>query len=130
MNAVVKKQRPKHLDLPKIKLPLPGVVSILHRVTGVVLFLFVIPLALRILQDSFNSSADFNYWVAAGSHPLAKLFLTGFIWAYLHHFFAGLRYLLLDLHVGIDLKAARRSSVLVLAASIGLTLLIGLKLWF
>ena len=55
--------------------------------------------------------------------------LLGFAWAYLHHFCAGIRYLLLDLHRGVDLPAARRSSVIVLVVSLALTLIVGVRLW-
>ena len=63
------------------------------------------------------------------SHPLLKLLLLGFAWAYLHHFCAGVRYLLLDLHKGIALPAARQSSVIVLVVSLALTLIVGARLW-
>ncbi len=63
------------------------------------------------------------------ANPLAKLVLIGLVWAYLHHFCAGIRYLLLDLDKGIDLKPARQSSVIVLAVSLALTLIIGARLW-
>ena len=62
-------------------------------------------------------------------HPLCKLVLVGLLWAYLHHFFAGIRYLLIDLHVGDDLTPARQSSVVVLVASLALTLIIAVRLW-
>ena len=55
--------------------------------------------------------------------------LLGFAWAYLHHFCAGIRYLLLDLHKGIELAPARRSSVVVLVVSLALTLIVGVRLW-
>ena len=63
------------------------------------------------------------------AHPVAKLALIGFAWAYLHHFCAGIRYLLLDLHQGIDLEPARRSSAVVLVVSLALTLIVGVRLW-
>ena len=58
------------------------------------------------------------------ANPLAKLVLIGLAWAYLHHFCAGIRYLLLDLHIGIELKPARQSSVIVLAVGVALTLIV------
>jgi succinate dehydrogenase / fumarate reductase cytochrome b subunit len=125
----VVKPRPVYLDLVRIRLPLPGIVSILHRISGAVLFLFGIPLLLWALAASLGSAASFAEMKAAWSHPLAKLVLLGFAWAYLHHFCAGIRYLLLDLHQGIDLPAARRSSVIVLVVGLALTLLVGVRLW-
>ena len=125
----VVKPRPVYLDLVRIRLPLPGIVSILHRISGALLFLFGIPLLLAAVATSLGSPAAFAEMKTAWAHPLAKLVLLGFAWAYLHHFCAGIRYLLLDLHKGIDLPAARRSSVIVLAVSLVLTLIVGVRLW-
>ncbi len=60
---------------------------------------------------------------------MVKLILLGLLWAYMHHFCAGIRFLLLDLHKGIDLPTARKTSVAVLAVSLTLTVIIGAKLW-
>jgi succinate dehydrogenase / fumarate reductase cytochrome b subunit len=123
------KQRPVYLDLVRIRLPLPGIVSILHRASGALLFLIGIPLLLGGLAASLESPESYAELKAAFAHPLAKLVLIGFLWAYLHHFFAGIRFLLLDLLQGIELASARRSSVAVLAVSLALTLIIGARLW-
>ena len=123
------KQRPVYLDLPRIRLPLPGIVSILHRVSGALLFLVGIPLLLAGVRASLASPESFAAMKASFAHPLAKLVLIGFVWAYLHHFCAGIRYLLLDMHRGIELAPARRSSVVVLAVSLALTLILGARLW-
>jgi succinate dehydrogenase / fumarate reductase cytochrome b subunit len=125
----VVKPRPVYLNLVKIRLPLPGIVSILHRVSGAVLFLFAIPLLLAGVGASLASAESFAALKAIASHPLAKLVLLGFAWAYLHHFCAGIRYLLLDLHKGIELAPARQSSVVVLVVSLALTLIVGVRLW-
>jgi succinate dehydrogenase / fumarate reductase cytochrome b subunit len=122
------KKRPKHLDLTTIKLPLPGVVSILHRVSGALLFL-AIPFALTTLQTSLASPEGFTAVKLAMSSGYAKLVLIGLLWALLHHFCAGLRFLAMDLHFCLDLPQARRSSMMVLAASLSLTLLLGVWLW-
>ncbi|MGB8337340.1 MAG: succinate dehydrogenase, cytochrome b556 subunit [Burkholderiales bacterium] len=127
--AIIVKKRPKHLDLTKIKLPIPGVVSILHRVSGAILFFAFIPLLLLALGASLGSAESFAALQAKLSHPFLKLSLLGFAWAYLHHFFAGIRYLLLDIHKGADLQSARLSAKIVMAASILLTLLIGVRIW-
>ena len=123
----VRKKRPKNLDLRTIRLPLPGVLSIVHRVSGAGIFL-MLPVLLWLLQGSHASPESFDSALAVLGHPLAKLILLGLIWFYLHHFCAGIRYLLLDLHVGVDLPAARRSSTIVFAVSIVLTVLIGARL--
>lgn len=122
------KKRPKHLNLIQIKLPLPGIVSILHRVSGAVLFLFT-PLILFLLQNSLASPEGFAMVAGLLGSPLAKLFLLGLLWALLHHFCAGLRYLAMDLHLCLDLPQARRSSVMVLAVSLSLTIILGVWLW-
>jgi succinate dehydrogenase / fumarate reductase, cytochrome b subunit len=128
MAAVIKK-RPKHLDLMKIKLPIPGVVSILHRVSGAILFLAFIPALLIALGASLASPESYKSLGATLSHPLVKFISLGFVWSFVHHFCAGIRYLLLDLHKGIDLPSARLSAKIVMGVSIVLTLLIGIKLW-
>jgi len=123
------KKRPKHLDLTKIKLPLPALVSILHRISGALLFLIAIPLLLAALHDSLASQEGYHWWRDYLAHPLMKLILIGLLWAYVHHFFAGLRFLALDLHWGIALHHARATSKAVLIVSIALTLILGTWLW-
>ncbi|MBL8541990.1 MAG: succinate dehydrogenase, cytochrome b556 subunit [Burkholderiales bacterium] len=127
MNALAKR-RPKHLDLAKIRLPMPGFVSILHRVSGALMFL-LIPLCLYLLDRSLASPDSYAGIVAFVEHPLVKLILLALTWAFLHHLCAGIRFLLLDLHVGGALPAARSSSAAVLAVSLILTLILGVKLW-
>jgi succinate dehydrogenase / fumarate reductase cytochrome b subunit len=125
----IKKRRPKNLDLPTIRLPLPGILSILHRVSGAAMFL-LLPFLLWLLQSSLTSPETFASAREVVGHPLAKIVLLGLIWFYMHHFCAGIRYLLLDLDKGVELEAARRSSQIVFAVSIALTLIIGAKvLW-
>lgn len=123
------KPRPVYLNLVQIRLPLPGLVSILHRISGAALLLLGIPLALYALQQSLASADAFANLKALAAQPLSKLLLVGLLWAYLHHFCAGIRFLLLDLDVGIALKPARQSSVIVLVLSLALTLIIGARLW-
>ena len=122
------KKRPKHLALHKIKLPLPGFVSILHRVSGLLLFISL-PLLLWLLQDSLNSIESYTNLIDHLQSPLLKLFLLGLLWAFLHHFCAGIRYLLIDIHLASTLSAARLSSKLVMLTSLALTLIIGVALW-
>jgi len=126
--VTVRKQRPKHLAVHEIRLPLPGIVSILHRVSGAGLFL-LLPFLLFLFGRSLGSPETFATFEAVVSHPLAKLLLLGLLWAYLHHFCAGIRFLLLDLHKGLDLPSARNSARVVLVVSLALTVIIGVKLW-
>ena len=123
------KRRPVYLNLVQIRLPLPGIVSILHRISGAALFLIGIPLILYGLQESLASPQAYARLMTALAHPLCKLVLIGLLWSYLHHFCAGIRFLLLDLDIGGELKAARQSSVVVLVVSLALTLIIGARLW-
>jgi len=110
------KQQPVYLTLFKIKLPLPGIISLLHRVTGVVLFL-AIPFSIYLLQLSMHDAADFQRAVELLSHPLA-LFFEGMIFAALiYHLFAGIRFLLIDIDIGVDKKTAEISSWMVLVAT-------------
>lgn len=128
MSDATARKRPKFLALHQIRLPIPGIVSILHRVSGAGLFLFL-PLLLWLFDRSLGSAVAFDAYRDTVSSPLVKLILFGLLWAYLHHFCAGIRFLLLDFHVGSDLEPARRSSYAVLVMGIVLTLVIGVALW-
>jgi len=125
---MIAKPRPKYLDLFQIRLPLPGWVSILHRVSGAGLFLSL-PLFLWLLDNSLHSRSTFNRFLELISHPLMKLVLLGVIWAFLHHLLAGIRHLAMDFHRGVELRSARATSMLVLGISLALTLVLGIKLW-
>jgi succinate dehydrogenase / fumarate reductase, cytochrome b subunit len=126
---IKKKPRPKNLDLKTIRLPLPGWVSIFHRVSGAGLFL-MLPVLLWLFQSSLSSAESFETFKAFVAHPIAKLLLLGLIWAYMHHFCAGLRFLALDFHMGLDLESARLTSKIVFGASLIATAIIGVTvLW-
>jgi len=131
-NATTHKQRPKYLSLQailfEIRLPLAGWVSILHRVSGVLLFLSGIWL-LFLLDRSLSSEAGFRSIQHYLSFTLVKLSLLVLVWAYCHHLCAGIRFLLLDLDKGVDKASARRSSIVVLVVSLLLTAFFGAKLW-
>ncbi len=117
------KKRPKNLDLTTIRLPLPGKVSILHRVSGVGLFLFL-PVLLWLFSASLGSADTFAAFRSVFSSLPAKVVLAGLLWAFVHHFCAGIRFLLLDLHIGIEKEPARKSAAVVFAVSIPLTLIL------
>ncbi|NJN39725.1 MAG: succinate dehydrogenase, cytochrome b556 subunit [Gammaproteobacteria bacterium] len=127
-DAAMKKKRPVYLDLVRIRLPLPGFVSILHRASGLLLFVLAFWL-LALLDRSLASPEGYAQVRDTIAHPLAKLVLIGIGWAFFHHFCAGIRYLLIDMHVGVDLATARASSWAVLGASIVLTLVFGAWIW-
>ena len=116
-------------QLASYRLPLAGKLSILHRVTGLALF-FALPLILLpFLDRSLISEIGFAEFKDIVSHPIVKIVLLGLIYAYLHHFCAGIRYLLLDVHVGLEKEASRRSAAIVFAVSLALTAVFGLKLF-
>ena len=121
--------RPKYYDLNLLNLPMPGLVSIFHRVTGVAMFLFAIPLVLFLLQSTLVSESKFEFWRNVVNLPLVKIVLLGFVWAYMHHFFAGIRYLLLDIQIWTAKEPAQLSAKFVLALGLVATVLIGLRLW-
>jgi succinate dehydrogenase / fumarate reductase cytochrome b subunit len=116
--------RPVFLDLWRIKLPIAGVVSILHRISGVLMVL-TIPVA-AILFHAALSGPD-GFVLAAGilDFWLVKLVLLVLAWSLLHHLFAGIRYLLLDLGLGLDRSAARRSAMIALVAAIAVLVIGG-----
>ena len=120
--------RPKYLNLIQIRLPVPGLVSILHRVSGAVLFL-LLPLLLVLFELSLESAQTFARFKVVFSHWAIKLIVVGLVWAYLHHLCAGIRHLALDLNYGTELAAARASSWAVLVLSVALTLAVGALIW-
>jgi succinate dehydrogenase / fumarate reductase cytochrome b subunit len=120
--------RPVYLNLFRIHLPLPGWVSILHRVSGALLFA-ALPLGVWGLSVSLADETGFQRIANWMMHPLARLVLLGLVWAFAQHFFAGLRHLALDAHWGVDLKHARQSSLAVMLASGLVTLLAAWRLF-
>lgn len=131
--SVAGKARPqiRNIHITQIlqyKLPPPGMVSILHRVSGALLFL-ALPLLLWLFDLSLMSELSFARLVEVGSHWFVKLVLLLLLWAFLHHLIAGIRYLLLDLHVGVEKSAARTSALAVFWISLPLTVVVALKLF-
>ena len=129
LDRPVVRPRPVYLNLLAIRMPLPAVVSILHRASGALLFLAGIPFLLWAVQRALVSAAAWAQIQGMASHPLGKLFLLVMAWAYLHHFFAGVRHLLMDLHLGVTLQAGRRSAAMALVVSLLLTLGVAIRLW-
>lgn len=116
-------------ELANYRLPLAGFVSILHRISGLLMFVFL-PFILYLLDLSLTSEDAFNYYFAEFSQSVCiKLIIVGLAWAYLHHFCAGVRHLTMDVHLGLDKDSARKSAVAVFLISIPLALLVTLKLF-
>lgn len=133
-DLAAKKARPqfRNIAVPQIlsyRLPPAGIVSILHRISGALLFLVGLPIALYLLSTSISSELSFERYRAFVGSVWVKLLLLALIWAFLHHAIAGTRYLLLDRHVGIQKDAARKSAIAVLALSLASTVVLGLKLF-
>jgi succinate dehydrogenase / fumarate reductase, cytochrome b subunit len=115
-------------QLIKYRLPWAGKVSILHRISGAALFL-LLPFILYLFDQSLASELSFMQFQAFTDHFLVKLICLGLIWSFLHHFCAGIRYLLLDLEIGVEKIPAQKSAILVLVVSLALTALVGAKLF-
>jgi succinate dehydrogenase / fumarate reductase cytochrome b subunit len=133
-SAAAKRPRPKYLNLPailfEIRLPMPAWVSILHRISGTLLFF---PFAAWLLYLLDTSLASEDGFARVKDHylqlPVVKLGVIVFIWAYAHHFCAGIRFLLLDLNKGIELAPARRSAIAVVVVSLLLTAYFAWRIW-
>jgi succinate dehydrogenase / fumarate reductase cytochrome b subunit len=123
------KVRPKHLNLFQIRQPLPAIMSIMHRISGAALFLFLPPL-LWLLDRSLDTEIGYDTVKGYLSLVIVKIVLLGLLYGFMHHFCAGIRYLFLDLHKGIDLKSARLSAGLVYVFSIPMTLVAAWLLLF
>ena len=133
------KQRPEFrninafTDLPTYRLPAAGWVSILHRVSGVMMFALM-PFIIWMFDTSISSEISFTRFTNAFSVGMLgfiwKLVALGLIWAYLHHFTAGLRHLWMDVsHQAVELQFGKTSAKVVLTISLSLTVLLGAKLF-
>jgi succinate dehydrogenase / fumarate reductase cytochrome b subunit len=115
-------------DILRYRLPAAGVVSILHRVSGAMMFL-LLPFILYIFDLSITSEISFTHLQGFVSHWFVKLLILGLSWAYLHHFCAGVRHLIMDAHIGLTKEASAKSARTVFIVSVPLALLIALKLF-
>jgi len=120
---MLKKKRPVFLNLLQIRLPITAIMSIVHRVTGVLLFL-VLPYLIYILERSLQSKADFALIQECFESTSIKIILIFILWSLFHHLLAGIRYLLLDIDVGIERQQARSTAWLVILLALGLSLVI------
>lgn len=101
--------RPKYLNLFKIKLPVAGMISIFHRMTGVLLFL-AIPISLYLLRLSVTDGESFQKAVSLMLYPITRFFILLIIWSFVHHLMTGVRFLLIDMELFLDRKASRVSA--------------------
>jgi succinate dehydrogenase / fumarate reductase, cytochrome b subunit len=109
--------RPFYLNLIKIRLPVPGVVSIFHRISGILMFL-AIPLGVYILDLSLQNEQGFQQASELLSHPFSQLILLALIWSVIHHFFAGIRFLLIDFDIGLEKDESIKTAWLVIFAEV------------
>lgn len=122
------KKRPVNLDLTTIKFPLPAIVSILHRISGVILFL-LIPLLIWILDNSLFSENSFDTVQAYANTWIVKLLIWLSLSALIYHLFAGIRHLLMDTGWGETLPAARKSAKVTIVLTVIVMILLGIWLW-
>ena len=104
--------RPVNLNLLKIRQPITAIASIGHRISGVLLFLSI-PIVIWMLERSLQGPQGFAYVSALFDNSLIKILTLLLAWSAAHHLFAGIRFLLLDIEIGIDLATARTSAMVV-----------------
>jgi succinate dehydrogenase / fumarate reductase, cytochrome b subunit len=110
-------KRPVFLDLARIHLPVTAVLSIGHRITGVLLIL-LIPLLVFLFDRSLAGEEGYDFVTGLLQGDAFRALMLLAIWLFIHHFLAGLRFLLIDLELGVDMKSARISAWIVLAGGI------------
>ncbi|WP_118181491.1 succinate dehydrogenase, cytochrome b556 subunit [Paraburkholderia phosphatilytica] len=135
MAEAVKKPRPEYRNigigqiLTAYRLPLAGRVSILHRVSGALLFVFL-PFLLYLFDQSLTSEISFEVFKDFLANPLVKIITLVLAWAFLFHFCAGIRHLVMDTnHNAVSKESGKRTSVIVIVASSLLTLAVAAKLF-
>ena len=132
------KQRPgtmRLVDAVKYRLPLAGVVSILHRVSGLLMFA-LLPFIIWLFDNSLRSEISYDTFSSAfvagiGVVPawFVKLVVLALIWAFLHHAIAGVRHVWMDMTHSVSMEQGRSSAIVTLVSSLGLTVLLGAKLF-
>lgn len=110
-------KRPVFLDLARIHLPVTAVLSIGHRITGVLMIL-LIPLLAFLFDRSLAGEEGYDFVVSLLQGNAFRALLLIVIWLFMHHFLSGLRYLLIDLDIGVDVQSARFTAWLVLAGGV------------
>ncbi|TVQ86675.1 MAG: succinate dehydrogenase, cytochrome b556 subunit [Chromatiaceae bacterium] len=121
------KARPVFLELWRIRLPISALVSILHRISGVLMVLSI-PIAAALFAQALSGPAGFAASAAFVGHPLIRFGLLVMLWALLHHLFAGIRYLIIDLGVGVERPVARQTAKAALLAGLAAAALGGMFL--
>lgn len=133
MSELVKKSRPQFRNIHitqilKYRLPPAGIMSILHRVSGAGLFL-TLPLIVWLFDLSLTSELSYARLLELSASPLVKIILCGLSWAFLHHFFAGIRHLMADMHMGMTKEQGGKWAVGVMAVSLAISFVVWLKIF-
>ena len=121
-------KRPVNLDLGSLKYPPMAIASILHRLSGLLMFL-LLPVMLCYLSCSLKSAASFEEMRMHLANPWVKLIIWGFGSAWVYHVVAGIRHMMMDIGVGESLEAGRRSAILIIILAIIATIFLGIWLW-
>lgn len=124
------KSRPKFLDLFILgpKMSINAKASILHRVSGFLLFISI-PLILYVLQQSLTSQSFYNTLYGVMSNPIVKLVYIFLIWAFVYHLCSGVRFLFLDINKGVEIGRAKTTAKIVIIVSLILTAGLGVLVW-
>ena len=134
MSDTPSKQRPQYRNIDvaqitKYHLPAAGKVSILHRISGALLFLSLPIILIPLFAASVASPESYAALGSGAGGFILKLILLVLLWGFMHHLCAGIRYLVLDLHIGIDKVSAQKSAAVVLGVSLALTLVFAIKMF-
>lgn len=125
-----KRRQPKYIDVPYLapRMSVTAITSILHRISGVAMFA-CLPIILWLFSGTLSTKEGFDIYQSVISNPVAKLVLIGLLWAYLHHVFAGIRFLFLDLHKGLEVQTAKTTARIAAVAAIIVAVVVGAILW-
>ena len=126
--SVSNKQRPVYISLTQFRFPVTAIASIVHRITGMALFIGIAYL-LWLLDLALDSQAGFAEASSVLTAPVAQLVLWGVLVMLLYHLLAGIKHLLLDFHIGDSFEAASVSAYLVFVLTVGLAALTGAWIW-
>ncbi len=124
----VVRKRPVNLNLFTIKFPIPAIASILHRLSGLLLFIFI-PFLLWALQTSLDSAGSYQDLITYLTSPFAKFITWVFIIGLSYHLFAGIRHLIQDAGWGESLKVGRLTAMIVMILTLVVAIIMGIWLW-
>lgn len=133
MSDLTRPARPIHrnIHITQIlgyRLPLAGIISILHRISGALLFL-LLPFVLYLFDKSLTSELSFDDFKSVTSGWFARLVILALVWAYLQHFCAGIRHLFMDLHIGLEKESGKQTAAVAIAVSLIVWIAFALKLF-